>query len=149
MLAISSNLSKMIIFIFAIIIIVVLCVITYLYLYKDESLVSKYYINYMAIPENDGVFTWLPDFFPHVAVDISIYTNVEDDYFFSYFSLTNDDGGRFKKTLTVRAREQVAKIVSKNDPDTKKVWCKYGKIPGQGDGVNLFLLVKLMLLIIL
>ncbi|MBS8848329.1 hypothetical protein KEP95_25575 [Escherichia coli] len=58
--------------------------------------------------------------------------------FFSYFSLTNDDGGRFKKTLTVRAREQVAKIVSKNDPDTKKVWCKYGKIPGQGDSVNLF-----------
>ncbi|MDD8553169.1 hypothetical protein LAX20_25520, partial [Escherichia coli] len=45
MLAISSNLSKMIIFIFAIIIIVVLCVITYLYLYKDESLVSKHYIN--------------------------------------------------------------------------------------------------------
>ncbi len=38
----------------------------------------------------------------------------------------------------MRAREQVAKIVSKNDPDTKKVWCKYGKIPGQGDGVNLF-----------
>ncbi|MDA7071414.1 hypothetical protein PJ029_26405, partial [Escherichia coli] len=35
-------------------------------------------------------------------------------------------------------REQVAKIVSKNDPDTKKLWCKYGKIPGQGDGVNLF-----------
>lgn len=31
----------------------------------------------------------------------------------------------------------MAKIVSKNDPDTK-VWCKYGKIPGQGDGVNLF-----------
>ncbi|EFH3077684.1 hypothetical protein GKF59_12545 [Escherichia coli] len=85
MLAISSNLSKMIIFIFAIIIIVVLCVITYLYLYKDESLVSKYYINYMAIPENDGVFTWLPDFFSHVAVDISIYTNVEDDYFFLIF----------------------------------------------------------------
>lgn len=68
---------------------------------------------------------------------------------FSYFSLTNDDGGRFKKTLTVRAVEQVAKIVSKNDPDTKKVWCKYGKIPWQGDGVNLFLLVKLMLRIIL
>lgn len=32
----------------------------------------------------------------------------------------------------MRAREQVAKIVSKNDPDTKKV------LPGQGDGVNLF-----------
>ncbi|GAB0560368.1 hypothetical protein LL01C4_29620 [Escherichia coli] len=40
--------------------------------------------------------------------------------------------------MTVRAREQVAKIVSKNDPDTKKVWCKYGKIPEQGGGVNLF-----------
>ncbi|APL81187.1 hypothetical protein BMT95_19985 [Escherichia coli] len=40
--------------------------------------------------------------------------------------------------MTVRAREQVAKIVSENDPDTKKVWCKYGKIPGQGDSVNLF-----------
>ncbi|EOQ0643433.1 hypothetical protein NPH13_RS12885, partial [Escherichia coli] len=25
------------------------------------------------------------DFFPHVAVDISIYTNVEDDYFFLIF----------------------------------------------------------------
>ncbi|HFO9500514.1 TPA: hypothetical protein ACHK5P_002828, partial [Escherichia coli] len=47
--------------------------------------VSKHYINYMAIPENDGVFTWLPDFFSHVAVDISIYTNVEDDYFFLIF----------------------------------------------------------------
>lgn len=105
MLAISSNISKMVIFIFAIIIVVFLCVTTYLYLHKDESLVSKHYINYMAIPESDGVFTWLPDFFPHVAVDISISTNVEDDYFFSYFSLTIDDGGRFKKTLTVRARE--------------------------------------------
>ncbi|HGT8948631.1 TPA: hypothetical protein ACM4HY_004355, partial [Escherichia coli] len=31
------------------------------------------------------VFTWLQDFFPHVAVDISIYTNVEDDYFFLIF----------------------------------------------------------------
>lgn len=37
-----------------------------------------------------------PRFFPHVAVDISIYTNVEDDYF-SYFSLTNDDGGGLRK----------------------------------------------------
>lgn len=36
-------------------------------------------------------------FFPHVAVDISIYTNVEDDYFFSYFSLTNDDGVGLRK----------------------------------------------------
>lgn len=41
-----------------------------------------------------------PRFFPHVA-DISLYTNVEDDYFFFLFFLTNDDGGRFKKTLTV------------------------------------------------
>ncbi|MEL9610232.1 hypothetical protein J4X46_01310 [Escherichia coli] len=63
MLAISSNLSKMIIFIFAIIIIVVLCVITYLYLYKDECHVRKNYINYKAKKENDGVFTWVKDFF--------------------------------------------------------------------------------------
>lgn len=73
-----------------------------------------------------------PRFFPHVAVDISIYTNVEDDYFF-LFSLTNDDGGRFKKTLTVRAREQVAKIVSKNDPDTKK--CGVNMVRYQGKGM--------------
>ncbi|EOZ6001723.1 hypothetical protein ACQUN4_001066, partial [Escherichia coli] len=52
MLAISSNISKMVIFIFAIIIVVFLCVTTYLYLHKDESLVSKHYINYMAIPES-------------------------------------------------------------------------------------------------
>lgn len=85
MLAILSNLLKMIIFIFAIIIIVVLCVIIYLYLYKDESLVSKYYINYMVILENDGVFIWLLDFFLYVVVDILIYINVEDDYFFLIF----------------------------------------------------------------
>ncbi|WP_213828925.1 hypothetical protein, partial [Escherichia coli] len=71
MLAISSNITKMVIFIFAIKIVVFLCVSTYLYLHKVESLVSKHYINYMAIPESDGVFTWLPDFFPHVAVVIS------------------------------------------------------------------------------
>ncbi|OKT00931.1 hypothetical protein ACN58_10050 [Escherichia coli] len=56
MLAISSNLSKMIIFIFAIIIIVVLCVITYLYLYKDESLVSKHYINVTGSFKPSGLF---------------------------------------------------------------------------------------------
>ncbi|EOR9242247.1 hypothetical protein FKF17_RS19255, partial [Escherichia coli] len=39
--------------------------------------------------ESDGVFTWLPDFFPHVAVDISISTNVEDDYFFFLFFPNN------------------------------------------------------------
>ncbi len=64
------------------------------------------------------------------------YINIhkcQDDYFFSFiFSLTIDDGGRFKKTLTVKAREQVAEFVSKNDPDTKKVWCKYGLSTGKG-----------------
>ena len=86
MLAISSNLSKMIIFIFAIIIIVVLCVITYLYLYKDESLVSKHYINYIGNLQKMMEFLHGSQiFFPHVAVDISIYTNVEDDYFFLIF----------------------------------------------------------------
>lgn len=85
MLVILSNLLKMIIFIFVIIIIVVLCVIIYFYLYKDEFFVSKYYINYMVILENDGVFIWFLDFFSYVAVDILIYINVEDDYFFFIF----------------------------------------------------------------
>lgn len=64
MLAISSNLIKMIIFIFAIIIIV--CFMRELLifiLYKDESLVSKHYINYMAIPENDSGVLLAPRFF--------------------------------------------------------------------------------------
>lgn len=52
---------------------------------------------------------------------------------FFLFSLTNDDGGRFKKTLTVRAREQVAKIVSENDPDTKK--CGVNMVKYQGKGI--------------
>lgn len=85
MLVILSNLLKMIIFIFVIIIIVVLCVIIYFYLYKDEFFVSKYYINYMVILENDGVFIWFLDFFLYVVVDILIYINVEDDYFFFIF----------------------------------------------------------------
>ncbi len=38
----------------------------------------------------------------------------------------------------MRAREHVAKLVSKNDTDTKQVGCKYGKIPGQGDALNFF-----------
>ncbi|NLS55089.1 hypothetical protein [Hafnia alvei] len=82
MLTISNNISKMMAFFSSIMIVVFLCVITYLYLHKDEDLVSKHYINYMAIPKGDGVFTWLPDFFPNTAMDISIYTNVEDNYFF-------------------------------------------------------------------
>ncbi|MGL9700508.1 hypothetical protein Q7I63_13400, partial [Escherichia coli] len=55
-----------------------------------------------------------------------------------FFSFIFVLGVCFFKTLSGWAREKVAKIVSLIDPDTKKVWCKYGKIPGQGDGVNLF-----------
>ncbi|WP_333952798.1 hypothetical protein, partial [Escherichia coli] len=74
MLAISSNISKMVIFIFAIIIVVFLRVTTYLYLHNDESLLSKHYINYMAIPQSEGFFPCLPAFFLHVSVDISTST---------------------------------------------------------------------------
>ena len=74
MLTISNSTSKMMAFFSSIMIIVFLCVITYLYLHKDEDLVSKHYINYMAIPEGDGVFTWLPDFFSkHSNGYINIY----------------------------------------------------------------------------
>lgn len=54
MLTISNSTSKMMAFFSSIMIVVFLCVITYLYLHKDEDLVSKHYINYMAIPEGDG-----------------------------------------------------------------------------------------------
>lgn len=138
MLTISNSTSKMMAFFSSIMIVVFLCVITYLYLHKDEDLVSKHYINYMAIPEGDGVFTWLPDFFPNTAMDISIYTNVENNYFFSYFTLTKDDGKKFKKTLKLKAIKEVAETVSENEKNIKNVWCKYGKIPDQGDDINLF-----------
>lgn len=72
-------------------------------------------------------------------MDISIYTNVENNYFFSYFTLTKDDGKRFKKTLKLKAIKEVAETVSENEKNIKNVWCKYGKIPDQGDDTNLFL----------
>lgn len=79
-----------------------------------------------------------PRFFPNTAMDISIYTNVEDNYFFSYFTLTNDGGKIFKNTLTIKAIKQVTKIASENNKNIKNVWCKYGKIADQGDDITLF-----------
>nr|WP_072308992.1 hypothetical protein [Hafnia alvei] len=40
--------------------------------------------------------------------------------------------------MTLKAIKQVAKIVSENNKNIQNVWCKYGEIPGQGDGMNLF-----------
>ena len=48
--------------------------------FRDTGEVSKTYATYSDIPNDDGIHTWLPDFFPTQAKDIGASTIVEHDY---------------------------------------------------------------------
>lgn len=135
---ISSRILMVMMFFLFIIALIFLCIYIYLYSHKDDDIIRNHYSNYMDIPENDGVHTWLPDFFPSTAKNISIYTNIEGNYFYSYFYLIGDDDVEFRKSLAIMATQRIKDMLSKNDNSIKNVWCKYGEISGEGSRKNLY-----------
>ncbi|EBS7635282.1 hypothetical protein CDR68_16130 [Salmonella enterica] len=86
----------------------------------DDRVESRF-PNYAAIPEQSGIWTWLPAFFPTSASEIAITTNLDLNLFYADFDVAGDDErARFE---TVLGEESVAKSIDVSH----KSWCKAGK----------------------
>lgn len=79
--------------------------------------------DYFFIPDNSGVLTWLPDFFPHDARRIMFYSNVELNYFTIKFSLSDSAAKIFSKSLIMKASVSGSKMVKMDDILVDRVWC--------------------------
>lgn len=82
------------------------------------------YNEFHDIPQEAGVYSWIPDFFPTDARDITIFTDVESDSFYSEFYLTGVPSKNFEDTLTLRASSQGVDYL--NQDDIVSAWCKEG-----------------------
>lgn len=56
----------------------------------DDRLVS-YFPDYAAIPEQSGIWTWLPVFFPSSASEIEMTFNLDSNLFYADFSVADGD----------------------------------------------------------
>lgn len=56
----------------------------------DDRQVS-YFPDYAAIPEQSGIWTWLPVFFPSSASEIEMTFNLDSNLFYADFSVADGD----------------------------------------------------------
>ncbi len=56
----------------------------------DDRQVS-YFPDYAAIPEQSGIWTWLPVFFPSSASEIEMTFNLDSNLFYAEFSVADGD----------------------------------------------------------
>ncbi len=69
----------------------------------DDRLVS-YFSDYAAIPEQSGIWTWLPVFFPSSASEIKMTFNLDSNLFYADFSVADGDKrAHFESVLGRRA----------------------------------------------
>ena len=74
-----------------------------------------------AIPEQSGIWSWLPVFFPISAREIKIATNLDLDLFYADFALAeHDERAHFEAALGLGS------VVQSLD-SAHKSWCKTGK----------------------
>ncbi len=86
----------------------------------DDRQVS-YFPDYAAIPEQSGIWTWLPVFFPSSASEIEMTFNLDSNLFYADFSVA--DGDKRAHFESVLGEESVVHYA--NFPH--KSWCKTGK----------------------
>lgn len=79
--------------------------------------------DYFVIPDSSGVLTWLPKFFPHDAIKIIFYSNVELNYFSIKFSLSDSAAKIFNESLTMKASVSGSKMLKMDDVLVDRVWC--------------------------
>jgi hypothetical protein len=108
--------------------------------FLDTGEVSKTYATYSDIPNDDGIHTWLPDFFPTQAKDIGASTIVEHDYLQVTFRLEKNAASEFDKTFTVQMSDAGIKFLQ-NEWITQG-WCKLAKVPEEGDDEHFYLIGK-------
>lgn len=101
-----------------------------LFFIKDiyiKNNISEYeYFN--EIPKSAGIYSWLPDFFPTDSRDITIFTDVESDSFYSDFILDEKSSKIFDDAFTMKASLYAIKYINKSN--VINAWCK------EGDSIN-------------
>lgn len=108
-----------------------------------ENNIPKYKY-FDEIPKSAGVYSWLPDFFPTNSKDITIFTDVESDSFYSDFNLDEKSSKIFDDTFTTKASLYAIEYINKSN--VINVWYKKGdSIDGENrDSYNsLYLVAKL------
>lgn len=89
----------------------------------DDRQVS-YFPDYAAIPEQSGIWTWLPVFFPSSASEIEMTFNLDSNLFYADFSVA--DGDKRAHFESVLGEESVVHYAN----FSHKSWCKRGKLSG-------------------
>lgn len=61
------------------------------------------------------MYSWLPDFFPTNSKDITIFTDVESDSFYSDFNLDEKSSKIFDDTFTTKASLYAIEYINKSN----------------------------------
>ena len=85
----------------------------------NESKFDSYY----SIPEDSGVMTWLPDFFPKEAKNIHLYSNIDLNKFGVEFHLYGTANGEFSKKLTNKSSLRGITLIKKENSLVEDAWC--------------------------
>lgn len=80
--------------------------------------------DYPSIPDNSGVKTWLPSFFPKKSNNIYFHSNLDFNKFGVKFFLDNDNSHHFNSELVNSASTDGEEYIKKEDGLVDKVWCK-------------------------
>ncbi|HCC0888036.1 TPA: hypothetical protein M4K80_001516 [Salmonella enterica] len=86
-----------------------------------DDRVESHFPDYAAIPEQSGIWTWLPAFFPSSASKIEMAFNLDLNLFYADFSVADGD-----KRAHFEAALGEESVVHYGDLSTK-AWCKAGK----------------------
>lgn len=108
----------------------------------DNGTTNSYFAKRSEIPENDGVNSWLPLFFPVEAEDINYFINVEAHFFYVSFDLEKNEGEKFRKELITKATTEGLGFIQAKYTKADRAWCKLDVIPEQGPEKHIFIIGK-------
>lgn len=99
---------------------------------SDGDVVKREFSTFDLIPKDDGVNSWLPDFFPKSAKDIKFVSNLDSNEFYIYFSLPQTDALNFNSTLTKVDAQDGTTLLKNLDKNANidNTWCKLGSNQG-------------------
>lgn len=90
--------------------------------------------DYSSIPDDSGVKTWLPAFFPKNSKNINFHSNLDLNKFSVIFSVDNNHNKSFNSELVDLASLDGKKCIIKEDKLVNNVWCK-AEINNNGDEI--------------
>lgn len=112
-------------------------------LLSSTDLVRKKFDAYADIPINDGVHTWLPNFFPSQAKKIDFTSNLDTNIFYVTFYLDKGDAIIFERDLHLTSSEKAKDSIAQYNVKVDRAWCKLGFVLGQGEQEDIYLIGRI------